>query len=117
MFTTEIKIKGKKATIRFGGYVQQLLYDDGIKLEDLEDTINENPFGILNKVIYYGIINGSKDWKGDGITLRDVFDYTDSIGLLSKEATDIISLYTDSITKGVPDEESKPAKASTKKKK
>ena len=104
MFERKITISGKERTILFGGYVQQLLYEDGIKLADLGQIIQDNPFGIVPKIIWFGLINGSKDWQGDGITLRDVYNWVDEQGGVSSEQIQsFVELCVKSISQGVPE--------------
>lgn len=116
MFSTEIKIKNKNVKVVFGGKVMELLHEDGIGLKDLEKQMSENPFGFYPKAIFYGVVNGSKDWKGDGLTARDVHTWIDSVGgLFAEEVQEMIKLFGDSITKGIPVEAVEEASEEPKK--
>ena len=57
MYATEIKVNGKTIPIRFGAYVIKRLADDGIRLQDLSESIANNPADIIPKIIYYGLLS------------------------------------------------------------
>lgn len=116
MFERKITIAGKEHTIQFGGYVQQLLYEDGIKLADVGQIIQDNPFGLVPKIIWFGLVNGSDDWQGDGLSLRDVHGWIDEQGgIFGEEAQSLLELYIKSVSQGLPEAKEAKKKPTPKK--
>lgn len=103
MYTTEIKIGNKIVPIKFGAYVMKLIADNGIRLSELSEKIQDNPADIIPKLIYYGAINASPERKGEDISLNDIYDWLDESdgGLFGEEAQSILELFTKQMSEGV----------------
>ena len=104
MYTTEIEINGNKVQVRFGAYVIKCLADEGIALQELGEKIKTNPADVIPKIIFYAIQNASPDWKGFGVTLKDVYDWIDEDGrgLFSDEVIEITNLFAKQLTDNLP---------------
>jgi len=120
MYETSITVKNKVISIRFGAYVIKLLADDGIKLTDLAEALQDNAADVIPKIIYFGAINASEGRKGEGISINDIYDWLDEVegGLFGPQASAILELFTkqmtDSVPKNVPAGEKKKTPQKTK---
>lgn len=112
MYKTEININGKVIPVKFGAYVIKRLSDDGIKLSELQDKVQDNPVDFIVKIIYYGAINASPERKGEGISINDVYDWIDEQpgGVFGPTVTDVLNLFTAQMTDGVPTDNTESAK-------
>lgn len=114
MFETKIEVNGKVIPIRFGAYVIERLEDDGIYLSELEEH-TKRPIGLIKKLLFYGAVNAVKGKDESEVSMDDIYDWMDSVGSMSKEATGILKLFTDSLSKGVPKEDQVSGEAAKKK--
>ena len=97
MNETTIKINGKNTPIQFGTWVIQELIEKGYELENLGDEIKRNPFKFLPLVIYLGACN-AKNMDLSDYELKDFYKFIDKEGFNSKMVTDVIELFTKSMT-------------------
>ena len=104
MYNTEIEVNGKTIKIRFGAYVIKCLADAGIGLDQLSDFMTANPADIIPKIIYFGALNASHERKGENISINDIYDWIDETegGLFGQKIADVITLFTNQMTEGVP---------------
>ena len=104
MYNTEIEINGKTIKIRFGAYVIKCLADAGVGLEQLSDFMTSNPADIIPKIIYFGALNASPERKGENLSINDIYDWLDETegGLFGQKVSDVMSLFTNQMTDGVP---------------
>lgn len=102
MFETEIKINDKTIPVKFGAYVVERLEEDGIYLTELENHVKK-PVGLIKKLLYYGAVNAVKGKDEKQVSMDDVYDWLDDVGAMSEQVTDILKLFTDSLSKGVPE--------------
>lgn len=104
MYQTEIQIGEKVIPIRFGAYVMKCIADDGVKLSELSELINNNPADIIPKIFYYGALNASPNRAGEGISINDIYDWLDEVegGLFGEKSMAILNLFTKQMTDGVP---------------
>lgn len=104
MYSTKIEINNKVIPIRFGAYVLKCIADDGVKLQELGEKMQDNPADMFPKIIYYGALNASEGRRGDNIDINDIYDWLDIIdgGLFGEEASKIIELFTKQMTDSLP---------------
>lgn len=97
MNETTIKINGKNTLIQFGTWVIQELIEKGYELETLADEIKRNPFKFIPLVIYLGACN-AKNMDLSDYELKDFYKFIDKEGFSSKVVSDVITLFTKSMT-------------------
>lgn len=97
MNETTIKINGKNTLIQFGTWVIQELIEKGYELETLGDEIKRNPFKFIPLVIYLGACN-AKNMDLSDYELKDFYKFIDKEGFNSKVVSDVITLFTKSMT-------------------
>ena len=104
MYSTKIEINNKVIPIRFGAYVLKCIADDGVKLQELGERMQDNPADMFPKIIYYGALNASEGRRGDNVNINDIYDWLDVIdgGLFGEEASKIIELFTKHMTDSLP---------------
>ena len=104
MYSSEISVNGRKIPIRFGVWVMKSLVDDGVKLSELSEKMINNPFDIVPKILFFGAVNASEKRQGKGISINDIYDWLDMEkgGLFSEKSQELIKLFTDQMTEGVP---------------
>lgn len=85
----------QKALLRFGIRSIKFIEDSGVKLMDLMQQIETNYASSISLIILAGLSNGRNEQSYD---IEDVYDYIDSVGLFAKEITDIVELFTSSVT-------------------
>ena len=104
MYKTEIQVNGKNIPIRFGAYVIKCLADVGIKVTELSEPFDNNPADIMSKIIYYGALNASENREGKGISINDIYDWMDEVegGLFGEKVREVILLFQNQMTDGVP---------------
>ena len=104
MYSTKIEINNKVIPIRFGAYVLKCIADDGVKLQELGERMQDNPADMFPKIIYYGALNASEGRRGDNVNINDIYDWLDVIdgGLFGEEASKIIELFTKQMTDSLP---------------
>ena len=104
MYNTEIEVNGKTIKIRFGAYVIKCLADAGVGLEQLSDFMTSNPADIIPKIIYFGALNASPERKGENLSINDIYDWLDEVegGLFGEKVGEVLLLFTNQMTDGVP---------------
>ena len=104
MYSTKIEINNKVIPIRFGAYVLKCIADDGVKLQELGERMQDNPADMFPKIIYYGALNASEGRRGENVDINDIYDWLDVIdgGLFGEEASKVIELFTKQMTDGLP---------------
>ena len=104
MYKTEIQVNGKNIPIRFGAYVLKCLADAGVRLTELSEQMTTNPADIMPKIIFYGALNASENREGKGISINDIYDWLDEVegGLFGEKVGEVLLLFTNQMTDGVP---------------
>lgn len=102
MYNTEINVNGRAIPVKFGSYVIKRLEDDGIRIADLSDRIQDKFIDTATKIVYYGAINATEGKSGEGVSIDDVYDWLDENGLLSENVTKVTQLFFKQLSDGVP---------------
>jgi hypothetical protein len=107
MYRTEITVNGKVIPVKFGSFVVKCLEDDGIKLADLSERVQEKFVDTATKIVYYGAVNATEGKSGEGVSIDDVYDWLDEKGMLSEDVTKVTQLFFKQLSDGVPKTQAK----------
>ena len=88
--------------------IRDMKTERGIDVLGDSESVQKNVLEFYHAVIYYSAINFCKKKKQEPyFDEDDVWDWIDDVGLASKQLTDVIEAFNESITKDVPKEKAK----------
>lgn len=109
MNKTVININGKEVVLLFGMWTLARLADRGIKLKDLQVSLDNNPIECVHTILYLGACNGA----GRDLNAYDedfFWEYLDNVGIEGEGVLKAITCFGNSINQDVPDKK-KPGKS------
>ena len=112
-----INIGGKERGFSFGlGFLGELLEETNLSIEEVGEKMQKNPFKWIPTIMFYSTKyhDESTDLEVD-YTKLDIINWIDEIGIGSDQVTLFMKSFIESLSKGVPVEESKPADTPKKK--
>lgn len=100
MFLTKIKIKDKEVNLKFGSYVVQRLEESGVRLSEFREHASK-PIGLTVLLVKFAAANAN-GFKEDTISESEIYDWIDEVGIGSADFLNVIELFSQSLTRGVP---------------
>lgn len=108
----ELLIGGKSHPVKFGlRFLENVTTTEGITIVEVFSKFETETLFFLPKLIYYAINTATPD----ALTLDDVYDWVDEIGIASDEIKPFIIAFADSMKVHIPQEDEKMGKPKAKK--
>ena len=107
----ELLIGGKSRPVKLGlRFLENVTTSEGITIVDVFTKFESETLFFLPKLIYYAINTANPDT----LTLDDVYDWVDEIGIASEEIKPFIIAFADSMKVHIPQEDEKVGKQKAK---
>lgn len=105
MFKKTIKLEGKEIPVKFGSWVVGQLIESGMSLQEIEKSVQENPFKFIALIAFLGACNAD-NFEDSDYKLNQFYGWIDDVGgVNSDEVVDVLNLFVKSISQNVPTEE------------
>ena len=114
MNKTTISINGVTITLLFGMWTLARLADRGYKLNNFQDALNDNPLDFIHSLLYLSACNA----EGRDLNAYDegiFWDYLDEQGLSGDGVQSVLTAFTDSLSKDVPQKKSRTKSSAARK--
>ena len=107
----ELLIGGKSHPVKLGlRFLENVTTSEGITIVDVFTKFESETLFFLPKLIYYAINAANPDT----LTLDDVYDWVDEIGIASEEIKPFIIAFADSMKVHIPQEDENVGKQKAK---
>lgn len=102
MNRTTITIGGKQIAVLFGMWTLARMADRGIKFNQIQDSLENNPADFIHTLLFLGACNAS----GRDLSAYDeglFWDYLDTVGLQGEGVQKALSCFLSSLRQDVPE--------------